>query len=199
VHTDLVGPTTTKGLKVEKYFTLLFDDYTGMTTIFFLKNKSKDFENFKIYKEMVENEMDSKIKCLRFDNGGEFNPKEFMKYYNSHGIKMKFFISRTPQQNGVVERKNRTVQEMARTMLMDSKLEDIFWTREVHTSIHIQNRVMLRNNTDKTPYKLWKRILENVKHFRIFGSKCYIKREDDKMGKFDSLLALEVTSGLQQR
>jgi hypothetical protein len=65
VHTDLVGPTTTKGLKGERYFMLLVDDYTRMTVVFFLKNKSEAFENFKIYKEMVENEMDSRIKCLR--------------------------------------------------------------------------------------------------------------------------------------
>jgi hypothetical protein len=77
-------------------------------------------------------------------------------------------------------------QEMARTMLMDSKLTDIFWTHAVHTTVHIQNRVMLRNNNDKTPYELWKGRPTNVKHFRVFGSKCYIKREDGRMGKFDS-------------
>jgi hypothetical protein len=75
VHTDLVEPTTTKGLKCEKYFMLLLDDYTRMAAVYFLKNKSEDFENFKIYKEMVENEMDSKIKCLISDNGGEFTSK----------------------------------------------------------------------------------------------------------------------------
>jgi transposase InsO family protein len=149
VHTDLVGPTTTKGLKGEKYFMLLVDDYTRMTAIFFLKNKSEAFENFKIYKEMVENEMDSKIKCLRSDNGGEFTSKEFMDYCNSHGIKRQFSVARTPQQNGVVERKNMTVQEMARTMLMDSKLTDIFWTQAVHTTVHIQNRVMLETTLTK--------------------------------------------------
>jgi len=88
---------------------LLVDDYTRMTAIFFLKNKSKSFENFSIYKEMVENEMYLKIKCLRYDNGGEFTSKVFMDYYNSHGIKRQFFVVRTPQQNGVVERKNRLV------------------------------------------------------------------------------------------
>jgi hypothetical protein len=72
VHIDLVGPTTTKVLKGEKYFMLLVDYYTRMTTVCFLKNKSEYFKNFKIYKEMDENEMDSKIKCLRSDNGGEF-------------------------------------------------------------------------------------------------------------------------------
>jgi hypothetical protein len=165
---------------------LLVDEYTRMTIVCFLKNKSEAFENFKIYKEMVENEMDSKIKCLRFDNGGEFTSKELMDYYSSHGMKRQFSVARTPQQNGVVERKNRTIQKMVRTMLMDSNLTDIFWTQETHTIGHIQNKVMLRNNTDKTPYELWKGRPTNVKHFRVFGSKCYIKREDGKMGKFDS-------------
>jgi transposase InsO family protein len=109
-----------------------------------------------------------------------------MDYCNNHGIKRQFSVARTPQQNGVVERKNRTIQEMARTMIMDSKLTDIFWTRVVHTTVHIQNRVMLRNNTDKTPYELWKGRPTNVKHFRVFGSKWYNKREDGIMGKFES-------------
>jgi transposase InsO family protein len=113
VHTDLVGPITTKFLKGERYFMLLVDDYTRMTAVCFLKNKSEAFENFKIYKEMVENEMDSRIKCLRPDNGGEFTSKEFMDYCNNHGIKRQFSVARTPQQNGVVERKNMTLQEMA--------------------------------------------------------------------------------------
>jgi transposase InsO family protein len=74
---------------------------------------------------MVEN--DSKIKCLRSYNGGEFTSKEFMDYCSMHGIKIQFLIFRTPQQHGVVERNNRTIQEMDRTMLMDSKLTYIFW------------------------------------------------------------------------
>ena len=138
VHTDLVGPTKTKGLKGEKYFMLLVDDYTRMTVVFFLKNKSKYFENFKLYKEMVENEMDSKIKCLIYDNGRKFTSKEFMDYCSSHGIKKQFSIARTPQQNGVVERKNGIVQEMARTMIMDSKLTDIFWTGSAYNSSHLK-------------------------------------------------------------
>jgi hypothetical protein len=103
-----------------------------------------------------------------------------------NGIKKQFSVARTPQQNGVVERQNMTVQEMARTMLMDSKLTNIFWTHAMHTTLHIQNIVMLRNTTNKTPYDLWKERPTNVKHFRVFGSKCYIKREDGRMRKFDS-------------
>jgi hypothetical protein len=96
VHTYLVGTTTTKGLKGDKYFMLSVYDYKRMTAVFFLRNKSEAFENFKVYKEMVENEMDSKIKCLRFDNGGEFNSKEFMDYCSRHGIKRKFLFAMTP-------------------------------------------------------------------------------------------------------
>jgi hypothetical protein len=102
--------------------------------------------------------------------------------YSEHGIKR----SRTPQKNGVVERKNMTVHEMDRTMLMDSKLTNVFWVQEVHTTVHIQNIGMLRTKNDKTPYELWEGRPTNVKHFRVFGSKCYIKREDGRMGKFDS-------------
>jgi transposase InsO family protein len=109
VHTDLVGTTRKKGLKGEKYFMLLVDDYTRMNAFFFLKKKSKSVENFKVYKEIVENEMESKIKCLRSNNGGEFNSKEFMDFCKKNGIKRQFSIARTPQQNGVVERKNMTV------------------------------------------------------------------------------------------
>jgi hypothetical protein len=77
------------------------------------------------------------------------------------------------------------IQEMDQTMLMDSKLTDIFWTHVVHTIAHIQNKVIIRKNTDKTPYEPWRGRPTNVKHFRVFGSKCYIKREDGRMGKFD--------------
>ena len=91
-----------------------------------------------------------------------------------------------PQQNGVVERKNMTIQEMARTMIMDSKLTYFFWTQEVNTTVHIQNIVMLKNNSEKTPYELWKGRPTNVKHFIVFRSKCYIKREYGRMGKFES-------------
>ena len=76
--------------------------------------------------------------------------------------------------------------EMARTMLNESKLNDKFWGHAVHTAVHILNRGLLRNKNDKTPYELWTGRAASVQHFRIFGSKCYIKRDDKKIGKFDS-------------
>jgi hypothetical protein len=71
-------------------------------------------------------------------------------------------------------------------MLMDSRLSDVFWEHAVHIVVHIQNRVMLINNSDKTPYELWKGRPVIVKHFKVFGRKFYIKREDHRMGKFYS-------------
>ena len=71
-------------------------------------------------------------------------------------------------------------------MLMDSKLTNVFWAYAMHTIVHIQNKSMLRNNNDKNPYELYKGRPTNMKNFRVFGSKCYIKREDGRMGKFDS-------------
>lgn len=86
----------------------------------------------------------------------------------------------------MVERKNRTVQEAARTMLNEAKLSDVFWKEAVGTAIHILNRGYLRANCDKTPFELWFGRTPSVKHFRVFGSKCYIKRVNDTLGKFDA-------------
>jgi transposase InsO family protein len=118
---------------------------------------------------MVENETDSKVKCLRSGNGGEFTSKEFMEYYIMHGVKRQFSIARKPQQNGVVERKNKTIEEMARTILMDSKLTNIFWTHAVHKIVHIPCQCFIetcigdlaKTSTNKTyqerkRYPIWK-------------------------------------------
>ena len=147
------------------------DDFIRMTWVCLLKKKSEAFECFKIFKELVENEAELRIKCLRSDNGGEFTSKEFNLYCEEHGIKRQFSTARTPQQNGVAERKNRIVMEMARTMLNDSQLSGKFWGQAIHTSVHILNRGLLRNDTDETPYEMWIGKPANVKHFRIFGSK----------------------------
>jgi hypothetical protein len=88
---------------------------------------------------------------------------------------------------------------MARTTLKDSKLSNIFWVQAVHTNVHILNRGMLRNKSDKTPYELWKVIPTNVKHFRVFGSNFYIKREDDRVGKIDSRVDKGILVGYSRK
>jgi hypothetical protein len=103
-----------------------------------------------------------------------------------HGIKGQFSAPRSPQHNGVVERKNIIVQEVARNMLNEFKLPDKFWRYAIYTTVHILNRAQLRDNHEKTPYELWFGRPTSVKHFRVFGSKCYIKTDEYNLGKFDS-------------
>ena len=125
-----------------------------MTWVAFLKEKSEAFEKFQIFKALVENKSGMKIKCLRSDNGGEFTSNEFNEFCESHGIKRQFSSARTPQQNGVVERKNRIVQEAARTMLNEAKLSDYFWREAIYTDVYTLNGAQIRVNKDKTPYEL---------------------------------------------
>ena len=84
-----------------------------------------------------------------------------------------------------MERRNKTVQEVVRSMLNEAKLLDVYWREEVYAIVYILNRGKLILNNDKTPYHLWYGRLGSVKYFRVFGSKCYIKRNEDDLGKFD--------------
>jgi hypothetical protein len=137
-------------------------------------------------KPWLKMKIDLKIKCLRLDKGGEFISNEFEEFCELHGIKRHFFVARTPQKNGVVERKNQTIQEMARTMLNEGNLSDMFWREVVNTTVYILNRGKIIVNNNKTPYELWKGRPTIVKYFKVFRSKCYIKRDDEDLGKFDS-------------
>lgn len=105
VHTNLCGSTRTRSLNGDKYFMLLIDDYSRMTWVTFLQEKSQEFESFKVFKKMVEKESGFKLKCLRLKYGGEFTSNQFEDYCEQHGIRRQYSSTRTPQQNGVVERK----------------------------------------------------------------------------------------------
>ena len=132
---------------------------------------------------MVQNETYMKIKCLRSDNGEGFTSNEFCE---THGIKRQFSTVKIPQLNDVVERKNRTVQESAKVMLNEAKLLDAYWREAVYTAVYILNRGQIRLNRDKTPYELWYGRPSLVKYFKVFGSNCYIKRNENDLGNFDS-------------
>lgn len=102
------------------------------------------------------------------------------------GISQEFSTPITLQQNGVVERKNRVIQEMARAMLHNKDVARNLWGEAVNTACHTVNKVYFRPGTKKTPYKLWKGRKPNVKYFKIFGSTCFILKDRENVGKFDS-------------
>lgn len=95
-----------------------------------------------------------KIKCLRSDQGGEFTSGEFNNFCEKHGIRRQFSAPRTPQQNGIMERKNKTILDAAKSMMMEAKLPDIYWREVVNTSVYTFNIVNIKSDTDKTPCEL---------------------------------------------
>jgi transposase InsO family protein len=185
VHMDLCGPSRQEGTGKENYFMLIIDDYSRLTWVAFLKEKTEAFEKFKIFKALIETQTGKRLKEVRSDWGGEFMSRDFKEFCDEHGIKREYTIPRTPQQNGVVERQNRTMQEMARSMMNEKNIGKTYWVEAIHTTIHVLNKAHLRPQSDKTPYELWFGRPASIKHFRVFGSKCYIKNNDENLNKYD--------------
>lgn len=156
-----------------------------MMWVTFLKEKSEASKKFKIFKALVEKKTDKNLKCLRSDPGGEFTSDEFTRYCEGYGIKRQMSAPRTPQQNGIAERRNKTIVEVARTMLIQGDVPKMFWRETVSTVVYTLNRVLVKKGNDKTPYEIWHGKTPNVIYFKVFGSRCFIKR-DDFAGKFDA-------------
>ena len=189
VHLDLVGPVQTLSLGGKKYFLVMVDDFSRYTWVAFLKDKSEAFECFRTIYNQVQNEkglQNLSFVRIRSDHGTEFENASFKDFCKDKGIKHEFSAPITPQQNGIVERKNRVLLDMSRVILNCKNLAKHFWAEAVNTSCYIANRAYLRPGTKKTPYELWKGKRPQVKYFRIFGSTCYILRDREHLGKFDS-------------
>jgi len=140
---------------------------------------------FKELYTQLQREKGRGILRIRSDHGTEFENAKFDEYYSDEGIKHEFSSPITPQQNGVVERLNITLQESARVMLHAKHLPYRFWAEVMNTTCHIHNRVILRTGTTTTLYELWKGRKPTVKYFHVFGSKCYILSDRDYRRKMD--------------
>lgn len=169
VHSDVCGPFNTNSIGGSKYFLTFIDDKSRYATVIFMQNKSEVFEHFKKYKQYVEKQTGAKIKVIRSDNGGEYVNKEFDQYLQSQGIERQLTVPHTPQQNGVAERFNRTLVEMARSMLLHAGLEEKFWAEACACALYIRNRSTTRALEDATPFEIWFQRKPTVKHFRTFG------------------------------
>ncbi|GJY79498.1 putative ribonuclease H-like domain-containing protein [Tanacetum coccineum] len=139
LHMDLFGPTFVSSLMHKKYCLVVTDDYSRFSWVFFLRSKDETSEILKNFIKEVENLVDKKVKIIRSDNGTEFKNKVMDEFCREKGIKREYSVARTPQQNGVAERKNRTLIEAARTMLADSKLPTTFWAEAVSTACYVQD------------------------------------------------------------
>ncbi|GJW25318.1 putative ribonuclease H-like domain-containing protein [Tanacetum coccineum] len=182
LHMDLFGPTFVKSLMKKMYCLVVTDDYSRFSWVFFLATKDETSEILKTFITGIENLIDLKVKVIRCDNGTEFKNKVMNQFCEMKGIKREFSVARTPQQNGVAERKNRTLIEAARTMLADSKLPTTFWAEAVNTACYVQNRVLVIKPHNKTPYELFLGRKPALSFMRLFGCPVTILNTLDHLG-----------------
>jgi len=180
-----MGPLQVESIGGKRYVLVFVDDFSRFTWVNFIREKSDTFDVFKDLCTQLQREKDYGIVRIRSDHGTEFENAKFDEYCLGEGIKHEFSSPITPQQNGVVEKKNRTLQESARVMLHAKHLPYRFWVEAMNTTCHIQKMVTLRTGTTTTLYELWKGRKPIVKYFHVFGSKCYILSDRDYRRKMD--------------
>ncbi|GJW77776.1 putative ribonuclease H-like domain-containing protein [Tanacetum coccineum] len=167
------------------YCLVVTDDCSRFTWVFFLATKDETIGILKSFITGIENIVDHKVKVIRCDNGTEFKNREMNQFCKMKGILIQFSLARTPQQNGVTERRNWTQIEAARTMLADSKLPTTFWAEVINTACYVQNRVLVVKPHNKTPYELFHGRTPTLSFMRPFGYPVTILNTIDHLGKFD--------------
>ncbi|GKA35061.1 putative ribonuclease H-like domain-containing protein [Tanacetum coccineum] len=185
LHMDLFGPTSVKSINHASYCLVITDDCTRFSWVFFLASKDKTSGILHNFIRQIENQLSHRVKIIRSDNGTEFKNRDMLEFCGNKGIKQEYSNARTPQQNGVAERMNRTLIEAARTMLADSLLPTTFWAEAVSTACYIFNRVRVTKPQNKTPYELLFGHKPIIRYIRPFG--CYVITLDtlSVLGKFN--------------
>ncbi|KAK3876705.1 hypothetical protein Pcinc_018517 [Petrolisthes cinctipes] len=185
IHSDVCGKINEKSLSNGEYFVTFIDDATRYVWVYILKGKHEVFAKFKEWKKCVENQMGRKIKILRTDNGGEYKSNDFEQYLIGEGIRHEYTIPKTPEQNGVSERMNRTLVEQIRAMLIDSGLPHRFWAEALSTACYLKNRSPARALKGKTPCQALMGKKPTVHHLRVLGCVCYAHVPKDERRKLD--------------
>ncbi|GJX95382.1 putative ribonuclease H-like domain-containing protein [Tanacetum coccineum] len=185
LHMELFGLTFVKSLMKKMYCLVVTDDFSRFTWVFFLATKDETSVILTSFITRIENLVDHKVKVIRCDNGTEFKNKEMNQFCEKNGILRQFSVARTPQQNGVAKRRNRTLIEALRTMLADYKLPTTFWEKAVNTDCYVQNRVLVVKPHNKTPYELFHGRTPTLSFMRPFGYPVTILNTIDHLGKFD--------------
>ncbi|KAI3714976.1 hypothetical protein L6452_21939 [Arctium lappa] len=186
LHMDLFGPTNVMSIGKKSYCLVIVDDYSRFTWVYFLRTKDETSGLIKSFILRIENQINQRLKVIRSDNGTEFKNLDLNTFCEEKGIERQYSAPRTPQQNGVAERRNRTLIEAARSLLADSKLPITFWAEAVNTACYVQNRVLVVKPKNKTPYELLNKRKPFIGFFKPFGCPCTILNTKTHLGKFDS-------------
>ncbi|GJX55875.1 putative ribonuclease H-like domain-containing protein [Tanacetum coccineum] len=184
LHMDLFSPTFVKSLMKNIYCIVVIDDFSRFSWVFFLATKDKTSEILKKFITDIENLIDLRVKVIRCDNGIEFKNRVMNQLCEMKGIKREFSVARTPHQNGVAERKNRTLIEAARTMLADLKFPTTLWAEAINIACYVHNRVLVIKLHNKTPYEFFLGRKPALSFMRPFECPVTILNTIDHLGKF---------------
>ncbi|KAJ9542229.1 hypothetical protein OSB04_028735 [Centaurea solstitialis] len=186
LHMDLFGPVNVQSIGGKKYTLVIVDEYSRYTWVFFLRAKSDAPEEIILFVRKMERLNNLTVRSIRSDHGTEFKNSTLESFFEQKGISQNFSSVRTPQQNGVAERRNRTLIEAARSMLSEANLATQFWAEAVNTACYTQNRSLIVKRFRRTAYELFRNRKPSIEHLHIFGCVCYILNNKDSLGKFDS-------------
>jgi hypothetical protein len=182
---DLFGPTSFMSNGGNSYCLTIVDDYSSFTWVYFLHDKSNVFETFKSFAILARNQFKFDIKKVRSGNGSEFKNVRIDDYCDDKGIKHEFSSKYTPEQNDIVEKKNRTLIDMARSMLAEYNVSDSYWAQGINIASHASNRLYYHKLMKKTPYELLIGRKPKISYFIVFGCKCYILIKGSRLSKFE--------------
>nr|GEW08131.1 hypothetical protein [Tanacetum cinerariifolium] len=183
LHMDLCGPIRVKSVNGKKYILIIVDDYSRFIWVKCLRLKDKAPDFIIKFLKMIQVRLKMTVQRIRTDNRTEFVNQTLREYYEQVGISHETSVARSPQQNGVVERRNQTLIEAARTMLIYAKALLFLRVEAVTTACYTQNRSIVRLRHRKTPYELLHNKLPNLSFFHVFGALCYPTNDSENLGK----------------
>nr|GEW80915.1 retrovirus-related Pol polyprotein from transposon TNT 1-94 [Tanacetum cinerariifolium] len=183
LHIDLCGPMRIASINRKRHVLVIVDDYSRYTWVYFLRSKDEAPKVIKTFLKRIIVLLQSPVVIIRTDNGTEFKNQVLKEYFDSVGISHQVSSVRTPQQNGVVERRNRTLVEAAGTMLIFSRALLFLWAETIATACFTQNRSIIHRRFNKTPYELINGRKLDISFLHVFGALCYPKNDCEDLGK----------------
>ncbi|GKB86144.1 retrovirus-related pol polyprotein from transposon TNT 1-94 [Tanacetum coccineum] len=186
LHMDLCGLMRVASINGKRYILVIVDDYSRFTWARFLRTKDEAPEAIIKCIKNIQVCLNATVRNVRTDNGTEFVNQTLREFYENVGISHQTSVTRTPQQNGIVKRRNQTLVEAARTMLIFFKAPLFLWAEAINTACYTQNRSLIRLRYNKTPYELMQDKKPDLSFFHVFGALCYPTNDNDDLGKLDA-------------